>query len=109
MAENGGACVAVAAGADRVGPPLWQVFGPQQGRVPHKTLRQPVAENGGACVAVAAGADRVGPPLWQVFGPQQGRVSHKTLEVCPRHTCEAARGQTDRVWVSHKALEAPRG
>ncbi|NIJ11177.1 cytochrome c2 [Saccharomonospora amisosensis] len=67
VAENGGACVAVAAGADRV----W---------VSHKALRQPVAENGGACVAVAAGADRGGPPLWQVVGPQQGRVSHRTLE-----------------------------
>ncbi|EHR52893.1 hypothetical protein SacmaDRAFT_4719 [Saccharomonospora marina XMU15] len=37
MSENRGACAAALIRADRGGPPLWQAFGPQQGRVSLKT------------------------------------------------------------------------
>ncbi|NIJ10214.1 hypothetical protein FHU38_000558 [Saccharomonospora amisosensis] len=40
MSESRGACAAVLIGADRGGPPLWQVFGPRQGRVSRKTQKE---------------------------------------------------------------------
>ncbi|EHR53030.1 hypothetical protein SacmaDRAFT_4857 [Saccharomonospora marina XMU15] len=40
MSEDRGACEAALVGVDRGGPPLWQVFGPQQGRVSRKTQKE---------------------------------------------------------------------